>query len=672
MQTVDVFAPSVDDPYRFGQIAAANSLSDVYAMGGRPITALSIIGFPVGELPDEALRAILRGGIDKMAEAGVPVIGGHSINDAAVKAGFAVTGLVAPRQMLTNAAAQPGDRLVLTKPLGTGIVAFAAQIGRLSDGAAEEAARSMAALNRRAAELMVQFHAHACTDVTGFGLMGHLAALAAASGVDVEIALDQLPLLPGVRQCMAEGIFPGAVERNREASAAAMTADEGLSPNRLDLCFDPQTSGGLLIAAAPAAAVALLARLHAEDMPAAAVIGRVLGPGSGRVFVREKELGTDFGCAKSQGISDCGFGIGSEPAASNPQPANPQSLTVEEKIEMSDCCGEHGAATGSVASAARQKYKEFVEAAHAPGALDARTKQALALALSVAARRAVRETPPPEGAADGLFRGSDRRGGLDGRRLRRLSGDGVLQRGPQKVKRRVAGVARLCELVRKKMSNNLPWYDRGTLFAGVLLMLVPAAVAGDRPQLWIGPSGYDNGRCLRELFEKPDAWRQTRSVVDVLIYADHALKRQFSDDEPAALVRPVAAMEPQVRHGSRGHQALGRHRREILQHRAAQLGAGRAAGRQDTPCAIGRAVCILRKHLHKPDDYACEETAAYIALVRKHFPAVLIGDIETYPSIPTAEHFQWIEAPPESPGGDEGPRAGLLPPRRGLGALHRP
>jgi selenide,water dikinase len=422
VQTVDVFAPSVDDPYTFGQIAAANSLSDVYAMGGRPITALSIIGFPVGTLPDEALRAILRGGIDKMAEAGVPVIGGHSINDAAVKAGFAVTGLVDPRQMLTNAAAEPGDRLLLTKPLGTGIVAFAAQIGRLPAGAAEEAARSMAELNRRAAELMLQFHAHACTDVTGFGLMGHLAALAAASRVDVEIALDELPLLPGVRQCAAQGIFPGAVERNREASASAMVADEGLSPSQLDLCFDPQTSGGLLIAAAPAAAVALLARLHAEGMSTAAVIGRVVGSGAGRVFVRGNKLGADSGCAKGQGFGDLGFAPGPQlpgataglssnaagcgggqttgaaqrraedlqeaaaPATLNPPSTGPSSITLEEKTEMSDCCGEHGAVAGSVVSAARQKYKEFVELANAPGALDARTKQAVALALSVAAR----------------------------------------------------------------------------------------------------------------------------------------------------------------------------------------------------------------------------------------------------------------------------------------------
>jgi selenide,water dikinase len=416
VQTVDVFTPSVDDPYTFGQIAAANSLSDVYAMGGRPITALSIVGFPVRSLSEAALRAILRGGIDKMTEAGVPVIGGHSIDDAEVKAGFAVTGLVDPRQMMTNAGAQPGDRLLLTKPLGTGVVAFAAQIGRLPEGAAEAAARSMAALNRRAAELMVQFHAHACTDVTGFGLLGHLAAMAAASGVDVEIALGALPLLPGVQECAAAGIFPGAVQRNRESSAQAMTADEGLSPDQLDLCFDPQTSGGLLIAAAPAAAVALLSRLHGEGSPAAAIIGRVLGPGSGRVFVREKSLGADSGCGRplwsmtdaaeknegtrnwgspndkettiaeeSPGVATPGL-VRSSLINSDPPSTNSQSVNREEQTDMSDCCEGHGAAAGSTTSAARQKYQEFVALASAPGALDARTKQAVALALSVAAR----------------------------------------------------------------------------------------------------------------------------------------------------------------------------------------------------------------------------------------------------------------------------------------------
>ena len=286
VQTVDVFSPSADDPYTFGQIAAANSLSDVYAMGGRPITALSIVGFPLHTLPTDALHEILRGGIDKMAEAGVAVVGGHSINDPEVKAGFAVTGLIHPERIVTNAGARPGDCLILTKPLGTGIMTFAAQIARAPAGAAEAAARSMAALNRDAARLMIECNAHACTDVTGFGLTGHLGAMAAASGVDVEIIWDDLPLLPGVLECLAEGIASGAVERNRESSGDCLVADDGVQPAMLDLCFDPQTSGGLLIAVPASPAGDLLGRLHAAGVAEAAVIGKVVGAGSGRVFLR--------------------------------------------------------------------------------------------------------------------------------------------------------------------------------------------------------------------------------------------------------------------------------------------------------------------------------------------------------------------------------------------------
>ena len=283
VQTVDVFTPPVDDPYAFGQIAAANSLSDVYAMGGRPITALSIVGFPAGKLPDEILRQILRGGLDKMSEAGVPVIGGHSIKENEIKAGFAVTGLIDPRRIATNAAARPGDRLVLTKPLGTGIIAFAARIGRARPESAAAAVRSMAALNRRAAELMGQFEVHACTDVTGFGLLGHLKSMAAASKVDMELAWEDLPLLPGVLDCVAAGIVPGAVERNRESSGDALAAIEGVDPAWIDILFDAQTSGGLLISLPGAAAESLVARLRAEGMEEAAVVGRVVAEGTGRI-----------------------------------------------------------------------------------------------------------------------------------------------------------------------------------------------------------------------------------------------------------------------------------------------------------------------------------------------------------------------------------------------------
>ena len=352
VQTVDVFSPSVDDPYRFGEIAAANSLSDIYAMGARPLTALSIVGFPLRSVPEEVLHEILRGGIDKMAEAGVPVVGGHSINDKELKAGFAVTGIVHPDKIVTNAGARPGDHLILSKPIGTGILAFAAQIDRAPADAMEAAARSMAQLNRRASELMIEAAAHACTDVTGFGLAGHLTAMAAASQVDVEIILDDIRLLPGVRECLAQGILPGAAERNREASGQGLIAGEDVPSVMLDVCFDPQTSGGLLIAVGPARADQLLARLREEGMTEAATIGRVLGPGRGQVFVRRK-----------------------------PQESSTMSCCSE-----SPDAGGKPSAQAAGAPESQRKFQEFLKSANAPGLLDARTKQAVAIALSVLAK----------------------------------------------------------------------------------------------------------------------------------------------------------------------------------------------------------------------------------------------------------------------------------------------
>ena len=373
VQTVDVFTPSVDDPYVFGQIAAANSVSDVYAMGGRPLTALSIVGFPVRTVPDDVMHQILRGGIDKLAEAGVPVVGGHSINDPEIKAGFAVTGLLDPEQILANAGGQPGDRLILTKPLGTGIIAFAAQIGRAPSQATAAAAESMAALNRSAAELMVELGAHACTDVTGFGLMGHLTAMAAASHVDAEIVWDDLPLLPSVLECATQGIVPGAVERNRESSAAAVVADESITPAMLDICFDAQTSGGLLIAVPDAQAQTLLSRLHQAGVTAAATIGH-LTAGTGRVLVRSSGRRTM-----------------PQPQEANatPAPGNIEPSRAAPETNAMSCC-DNGHGTGAPAGAGlpeiEARFHEFLKAAGAPGALDATTKQAIAIALSVLAK----------------------------------------------------------------------------------------------------------------------------------------------------------------------------------------------------------------------------------------------------------------------------------------------
>ena len=375
VQTVDVFSPSADDPYLFGQIAAANSLSDVYAMGGRPITALSIVGFPIHDAREDALHEILRGGIDKMAEAEVAVVGGHSINDKEVKAGFAVTGLIHPQRIITNAAARPGDRLILTKPLGTGMITFAAQIGRAPRQWLDAATRSMTTLNRRASELMIEHGVHACTDVTGFGLMGHLTAMAAASKVDVDITWDDLPLLPGIPQCMDAGIASGAVERNRESCGQWLVADDNVEPAMLDVCFDPQTSGGLLLAAPPSAADELLEKLHAAGMSEAATIGTVLQTKTGRVF-----LHSDGSWRKR--TQDAGTW---KPFASDREEQSPEGG------EMSCCEGDHDPGsqapnTAGSDNAAERKFKEFLQASAAPGTLDVKAKQAMAIALSVLTR----------------------------------------------------------------------------------------------------------------------------------------------------------------------------------------------------------------------------------------------------------------------------------------------
>ena len=395
VQTVDVFSPSVDDPYTFGQIAAANSVSDVYAMGGHPITALSIVGFPVETVRGDVLHEILRGGIDKMGEAGVAVVGGHSINDQEIKAGFAVTGLIHPKRVFSNAGLQVGDQLVLTKPLGTGVLAFAGQIGRAPTGALEAASASMSRLNRDAARLMIETGAHGCTDVTGFGLMGHLAAMAAASGVDVEIVWDELPVLPGLLHCLADGIVPGAIERNREASAAQMVAEHGLDQAMLDLCFDPQTSGGLLIAVPAERTDALVAGLHAAGDERAARIGEVCQGGGGQVMVktngsrslppaRATEKKPDMPPTPALSAASC--------CSSEPQPAvessmsegKPESCCCPSGGVPSDCSGSEE--PGGGISETEAKFHEFLKSANAPGALGAKTKQAMAVALSVLAK----------------------------------------------------------------------------------------------------------------------------------------------------------------------------------------------------------------------------------------------------------------------------------------------
>jgi len=269
VQTVDFFTPVVDDPYGFGQVAAANALSDVYAMGGRPLTALSIAAFPEGDFPPEWAAAIVRGGHDKLREAGCVLLGGHTVRDPEIKFGYAITGLVDPARILSNAGAAAGDVLVLTKPLGTGVIATALKAGKAPEEAALAAARSMATLNRIAAASALRLGVRAATDVTGFGLVGHAWNIARESHVSLELQLGELPLLPGARE-LALAFQPGGLKSNRRAYQAKL-ADHAAPDDALRaLCFDPQTSGGLLLPVPPGALAALL-----DDLKAARVIGRV-------------------------------------------------------------------------------------------------------------------------------------------------------------------------------------------------------------------------------------------------------------------------------------------------------------------------------------------------------------------------------------------------------------
>jgi selenide,water dikinase len=270
VQTVDFFTPVVDDPEAFGSIAAANALSDVYAMGGRPLSALSIAAFPDRDFPREWAAAIVRGGAATLAEAGCALLGGHTVRDPEIKYGYAVTGLVDPKRMITNAGGEVGQVLVLTKPLGTGVVATALKAGRAPDAALQAATRSMATLNRRASEAAVRHGVRGGTDVTGFGLVGHAAALARESGLTLEIDTGEVPLLPGVIE-LAGAHQAGGLRANREAFERLVEYRGAPGDARRNLLFDPQTSGGLLLLVPEAESEALL-----RAVGEARVIGRAV------------------------------------------------------------------------------------------------------------------------------------------------------------------------------------------------------------------------------------------------------------------------------------------------------------------------------------------------------------------------------------------------------------
>ena len=276
VQTVDFFTPVVDDPYTFGQIAATNALSDIYAMGGRPLTALAMVCFP--EKADLAiLERILAGGLSKMIEAGCTVIGGHSIRDEETKFGYAVTGLIDPQKVLANQGAKPGDALVLTKALGTGVISTAIKKGVARQEWIDAAVASMTTLNKQAAELIGSkgYEVHALTDVTGFGLIGHAREMALASNVALRLFANNVPLLAGALECARAGHIPGGLKANREFAECVVGYEAEVSPELAALLFDPQTAGGLLISVTGTQADSLLQGLRALGLPAA-IVGAVL------------------------------------------------------------------------------------------------------------------------------------------------------------------------------------------------------------------------------------------------------------------------------------------------------------------------------------------------------------------------------------------------------------
>lgn len=282
IQTVDFFTPVVNDPYTFGQIAAANALSDVYAMGGRPLTALNIVCYPSKTVPKEVLQAILAGGLDKIHEAGALLVGGHSVDDTELKYGLSVTGVVHPERVLTNGGAQVSDRLILTKPLGTGVIATAMK-GRLASPEAEASAiQVMTALNRLPADCLESQAIHAITDITGFGLLGHALEMAAASKVEITFSAHRVPLLAAAREYAAMGLVPAGSFANRNFCAKNLQVAPGIDPVLVDLMSDAQTNGGLLLAVAPDQMQSLLDCLKRNGV-SPALIGEVTGPAAGRI-----------------------------------------------------------------------------------------------------------------------------------------------------------------------------------------------------------------------------------------------------------------------------------------------------------------------------------------------------------------------------------------------------
>jgi len=286
VQTVDFFTPIVDDPYTFGQIAVANALSDVYAMGGKPLTAMNIVCFPIKTMEISVLQRVLRGGLDKMREAEVVLVGGHSVENPQLMYGLSVTGVIHPSKVVLNSGARVGDKLLLTKTLGTGIINTALKGGVADDEAVSKSIRCMVALNRRASELMTTVEVHACTDVTGFGLLGHACEMIEGSDLGMVIHTASVPFFPEAKRLAEMGMVPGGTYRNREFRICMIEKEGDIPDYLMDIFFDPQTSGGLLISAAASDAEALLRLMHENGIPEAAIVGEIVASPAGKIIVR--------------------------------------------------------------------------------------------------------------------------------------------------------------------------------------------------------------------------------------------------------------------------------------------------------------------------------------------------------------------------------------------------
>lgn len=286
VQTIDFFTPIVDDPYTFGQIAVANALSDVYAKGGKPLTAMNVVCFPIKTMDISILRDILRGGLARMHEAGVILVGGHSVEDAELKYGLSVTGVIHPLKVVLNTGAKAGDRLILTKPLGTGIISTAIKGGVAGKQAVKKIIKCMITLNKKASELMMRFGVNACTDITGFGLLGHACEMIQGSDVGMVIDSNAVPFFPEAKVLAEMGFIPGGTQRNRDFRINMVEISRDIPVYLPDILFDPQTSGGLLISVSGSKAALLLEKMHKSGIKEASIIGEIITEPKGKIIVR--------------------------------------------------------------------------------------------------------------------------------------------------------------------------------------------------------------------------------------------------------------------------------------------------------------------------------------------------------------------------------------------------